>query len=384
MAIKVKLREKNISEGRKSLYLDFYPAIPHPKTGKPTRREFLKMYIFEKPKNYVEKQHNKETVQLAEQICQKRENFLNKPEIYTEYEREKLRLKELGERDFIDYFKSLANKRKKSNSDNWMAAFRYLDAFTGGSLKFADLNEKVLEDFKEYLLTTKSNKSDKAKLAINSAVSYFNKVKATLKQAYKDGILQQDLNARVAPIKAAETRREYLSLEEVNKLIKTPCTNQLLKRVALFSILTGMAHKEITNLEWKDLSHIENEGYLILTRRSKTQKDNYLPISNQARELMGEQGETTDKVFKGLKYSAYENKALTQWIGAAGITRNITFHSFRHTYATLQLFNGTDITTVSKMLGHKDLKTTMIYAKIVDAAKREATNKINLDLDSMK
>ena len=87
-----------------------------------------------------------------------------------------------------------------------------------------------------------------------------------------------------------------------------------------------------------------------------------------------------EPVFEGLKYSAYHNKHLFQWIGAAGITKNITFHSFRHTYATLQLFHGTDIYTVSKMLGHKDLKTTQIYAKIVDDTKRKAANKIKLDM----
>jgi site-specific recombinase XerD len=94
---------------------------------------------------------------------------------------------------------------------------------------------------------------------------------------------------------------------------------------------------------------------------------------------LNEPGEPTAKVFDGLEYSAYQNKHLFQWIGAAGITKDITFHCFRHTFATLQLFNGTDIYTVSKMLGHKDLKTTQIYAKIVDETKREAANKIKLN-----
>jgi site-specific recombinase XerD len=64
----------------------------------------------------------------------------------------------------------------------------------------------------------------------------------------------------------------------------------------------------------------------------------------------------------------------------AGITKNITFHCFRHTFATLQLSKGTDIYTVSKMLGHRELKTTQIYAKIIDQTKRDAANKIKLDL----
>ena len=158
MAIKVKLREKEISRNRLSCYLDFYPEIPNPKTGKPTRREFLKMYLFKNAKNPIEKQHNKETKQIAEQIRQKRENYLNKPEIYTGFEKEQLRIKELGEKNFVEYFKSLADKRKATNHDNWVSAYNYLFVFTKGNLKFADVTEKFCNDFKEYLLTTKSNK----------------------------------------------------------------------------------------------------------------------------------------------------------------------------------------------------------------------------------
>jgi len=385
MAIKVSLRQKKISKGRLSLYLDFYPAIPHPKTGKPTRREFLGHYIYEKPKTPIHKQHNTETLKIGESKRQKRENYLNKPEIYSELEKEQLRKKELGEQCFIEYFRKLANKRKASNHDNWVSALNYIEAFTNGKLKFADLNEKFLEDFKEYLLTTKSKKSDKTTLSQNSAVSYFNKVKAALKQAYKDGILQTDLNAKISPIKAAETRREYLTLDELNKLVKTPCNDVLLKRAALFSALTGLRFSDIQKMTWGELEYIKGQGYFLNFNQKKTKGVEVLPISEQAYSFTEGTENPKDMpqdkpVFEGLKYSAYHNKHLFQWIGAAGITKDITFHCFRHTFATLQLFNGTDIYTVSKMLGHKDLKTTQVYAKIVDEAKRTAANKIKLDM----
>ncbi len=380
MTTKVHLREKVISKGRKSLYLDYYPAILHPKTGQPTRREFLKLYIFDRPKTPIDKQHNIETIKIGESIRQKRENYLNKPEIYSQYEKEQLHLKELGEMSFVKYFKELGNKRQRSNKDNWSAAFKYLDTFTGGNLKFSELNEKFLNDFKEYLLSTRSNRSDKTTLAQNSAQSYFNKVKASLKQAYKDGILQSDLNSKVAPIKTAETRREYLTIEELNKLAKTPCNNDLLKCAALFSALTGLRFSDIQKMTWSEIEYIEGQGYFLNFSQQKTKGIEYYPISVQAFSLLNERKEPTDKVFKGLDYSAYQNKHLYQWIGAAGITKEITFHCFRHTFATLQLFNGTDIYTVSKMLGHKDLKTTQVYAKVVDDAKRTAADKIRLEL----
>lgn len=380
MSIKVKLRQKAISGNRQSLYLDFYPAIPHPETGEPTRREFLGLYLFDKAKNPIDKQHNKETLQLAEQIRQKKENHLNKPEIYTGYEKEQLKIKEQGEQNFVQYFKTLADKRKASNHDNWVSAYNYLETFTKGNLKFADLNEKFCNEFKEFLLTTKSNKSSKTTLAQNSAVSYFNKLKATLKQAYKDGYLPSDLNAKIEPIKQAETRRNFLTIEELNSLVKTECNNPLLKRAALFSALTGLRFSDIKNLVWGEIHHSVENGYSIQFTQQKTKGVEVLPISEQAYSLLGEPKEPTDKVFEGLTYSAYENKHLYQWIGAAGITKDITFHCFRHTFATLQLSKGTDIYTVSKMLGHRELKTTQIYAKIIDQTKREAADKIKLDM----
>jgi integrase len=380
MGIKVKLRQKAISKDRHSLYLDIYPPIPHPETGELTRREFLGMYLYDLAKNPIDKIHNKETLQLAEQIRQKRENYINKPEIYTGYEQEQLKIKEQGEMNFVPYFKALANKRKASNHDNWLAAYKYLETYTSGNLKFSDLNEKFCNDFKDYLLTTKSNKSIKVSLANNSAVSYFNKFKAALKQAYKDGDLPNDLNNKIKPIKQAETQRNFLTIEEMNSLVKTECFNPLLKRSAIFSALTGLRFSDIQKLVWGELEYIDGNGHFIKFKQQKTKGIEMMPISEQAYSLLGERKEQTEQVFEGLRYSAHENKHLAKWIGLAGIKKDITFHCFRHTFATLQLSSGTDIYTVSKMLGHRELKTTQIYAKIIDATKRTAADKIKLEM----
>lgn len=316
MATKVKLRQKAISGNRQSLYLDFYPAIPHPETGEPTRREFLGRYIHGKldlnEKNLLDKKihkklsplfqiHDENTVKEAEQIRQKKENYLNKPEIYTGYEKEQLKIKERGEQNFVTYFKTLANKRKASNHDNWVSAYHYLETFTKGNLKFADLNEKFCNEFKAYLLTTKSNKSSKTTLAQNSAVSYFNKLKATLKQAYKDGHLPSDLNAKIEPIKQAETRRNFLTIEELNCLVKTECNNPLLKRAALFSALTGLRFSDIKNLVWGELEYIEGNGYFLQFKQQKTKGVEMMPISEQAYSLYwANQKHPPTKYLKGL------------------------------------------------------------------------------------
>lgn len=386
MITKVNLRQKAISKGRQSLYLDFYPAIPDPKKpGKTTRREFLRLYLFDKPRNPIDKKHNKETLLIAQSIRQKKENQLNKPEIYDEYEREQLRKKEMADSDFISYFESLANKRKGSTNSTWKSALNYLRLFFGESYRFGDLDVKKLDEFKEFLLTTKSIRSDRMTLSQNSASSYFAKVKAALKQAYKEGYLSSDLNSKVDPIKEAESRIEFLSVDEMKKLISTHCKDNIIKRAAIFSALTGLATRELQNLTWRDITHSQKNGYRILSNRDKTKKDNYLPISEEAYGFtLGNkdprQMPPDEKVFKDLKYTSYRNNVIKQWVRDAKIDKHITFHCFRHTYATLQIYFGTDLYTVSKMLGHSNVTTTQIYAKVMDESKRKAADRIKLDL----
>lgn len=378
---KVKLRTKAISGARQTLYLDFYPPIPNPETGKPTRREFLGLYTFDRPKNSFEKEQNKQTQSLGEAIRAKRQIEIQNGN-YGFLNNEKQSV------DFVQYFRDLADKRKASNHDNWISALYYFEQFTGGTLKISALNEKICNEYKEYILSVQSKRSTKEILSQNSAVGYFSKFKAVLKQAYKDGLLQIDFNARIEGIKPAETQREFLTLDEVNQLVKTECKYDVLKRAALFSALTGLRFSDIQKLVWSEVQRDsvfdekekkEKNIYYLQFRQQKTKGVELTPISEQAFKLLGARKENTDKVFTGLKYSAYANVHLKRWVMQAGITKDISFHCFRHTYACLQLSLGTDIYTVSKMLGHRELKTTQIYAKIVDATKREAAEKIVLE-----
>ncbi|HBY69364.1 MAG TPA: integrase, partial [Flavobacteriaceae bacterium] len=263
MAIKVTLRQKPLSKGRKSLYLDFYPPITNPETGKDTRREFLGLYIEAKPKNPLDKQSNKQTLQLGEQIRQKRYNELNKPEVYTEFELQQLKAREKGELSFIEYYENQIEKKKGKNYDVWTSSFNYIKEFTGGNLKFSEVTEKFCNDYREYLLNAKSRRSKKRKISQNTALSYFNKFKATLKQAFKDGILQYDLNSKIATIKEAETNRVFLTMEELNKLANTDCVNPVLKKAALFSSLTGLRFSDIEKLKWSEFVSLPDKGYYI-------------------------------------------------------------------------------------------------------------------------
>jgi integrase len=379
MTIKVKLRQKAISGDRQSLYLDFYPAIPNPETGEPTRREFLGLYLFEKARTPVDKQHNKETAQLAEQIRQKRENHLNKPEVYTGYELEQLEKKQRGEQSFIEYFKALADKRKASNHDNWVSAYNYLYQFTKGNLRFADLNEKFCNDFKDYLLNTKTIKRKSANLSQNSAFSYFNKLKATLKQAYKEDLLLVDLNKKIKCVETKEVIKQTLTLEELNLLAKSHCKVPHLKSAVLFAALTGMPFKEMQNLCWGQIDTSNVFGIRIKMIRQKTGKAFQINISEQAYSLLGEPKAPTEKVFEDID-NRDRYYFFPLWLAEVGIKKELTFHDLRHTYGCLQIDLGTDIYTLQGNMGHATSRQTMGYAKISDQRKREAAGKIKLDL----
>ncbi|MDR3266305.1 MAG: site-specific integrase [Tannerella sp.] len=392
-AVKVTLRFRLLDTGKETLYLDYYPKITDPETGKPSRREYLGMYVVPLKNRNGEFQKNvagahkysptdNETIRIAEIIRNNRQNELDKANIYTDTEAEMLKAKERSKGDFIQYFKQLSDEKKESNRDNWGAALEYLKNYTRKSdkadaIRFCDITLQWCEGFKNHLLTveTRGNKT----LATNTAASYFVKFKTALKSAYRYGYLPKDINMDLKSIKEVETKREFLTLDELKILVNTPCTNEPLKRAALFSALTGLRHSDIIKMKWGEIQ--ETNGLFTLKYTiQKTNKYEELPISSQAVQLCGDRKESDTLVFDGLHYSAYANKALAQWLGAAGITRNVTFHCFRHTFATLQLASGTQITTIQKMLGHRYLATTMVYAKTLEEAKREASEKIKLNI----
>ncbi|MBZ5859452.1 tyrosine-type recombinase/integrase [Flavihumibacter profundi] len=400
---KVKVRMKPITGGRQAIYLDYYPPIPNPVTGKPTRREFLKLFLFDeteysaetyidsngkeqrrfapvldskgKPKrarlNEAEKKHNHDMEILAESIRAQRQLLVSKGNYgFLSEEKQKVGI--------VDYFEQLAKKRIGGNSGNWQSALLYLKEFTnGGDVPFKDINERFGEEFKEFLLTAPSRKSKKTTLSQNSALSYFNKFKAVLKQAYKDGYLERDVNSTIKRIKEEETERQYLTLEELKLLASTQCSVPVLKNAVIFSSLTGLRFSDIKKLIWSEVQHSSTEGYFIRFRQKKTKLTETLPISDEAFDLLGERGNEKDHVFDDLKYS-YTQTELPKWLKRAGINKGITFHGFRHTNATLLLSFGVDLYVISEMLGHREIKTTQIYAKIVNERKREAANKIKI------
>lgn len=354
--MKVTLRQRKKDTNRISLYLEFY--------DKGTRKyEYLNMHLQEKPKTSLERQHNKEKLQIAEGIRSKRElDWLNGMQGFVNSEKRNL--------NFIEYFSRLVNGRLKTgiNADTWKSAQKHLVEYTGGVLRFDELNDLWLENYKQYLIS---------KVSQNTVHAYFNKVKAAIHDAHKNRVIIDNPAARVSTPKLLDTERVFLTEQEFKAIAQTECKYPVLKRAFLFSVLSGLRWSDIQKLTWKEVQDT-NEGSRIQFTQAKTKGVEYLPITAQARQLLGSTGERDERVFVGLKYSSYTNVALKQWAVNAGIIKDITFHSARHTYATLLLTKGADIYTISKLLGHRELRTTQIYAHMIDKKKEEAIEKLPL------
>jgi integrase len=375
--INVTLRKRKLPSGKITLYLDFFPPVYNPKTHKLYRREYLSLYLVPKPKSAIEKALNSENLYKAEIIRGNRFNEVNKQQIYTPFELERIHLKEVGEKSFIHYLKHTAESRTGNNADIWKYAIIHFEMFLKNEdILMQDIDVTIIEDFRAYILKAKCLRKKNQFLAQNTALSYFNKIKATLRKAYKKGLLQTDVNAAIESIKEQESQRNFLTMEEALRLFKTPCKKEIVKRVSLFSLLTGMRYSDISKLTWEEVQYSKQEGYYIRFKQQKTDRPVTLPISVEALEFLGEQRMEHGKIFLNLKKWDFD-RLIPIWIKDAAIEKHITFHCFRHTYATLQMAAGTDIFTVSKMLGHKNIKTTQIYTKIIDEKKRETTNKIS-------
>lgn len=392
-----------MQDNKLRLYLDYYPAITNPATGKATRREFLRLFIYSdielqydkysdnsgkelirisqavdgkgQPKRYrlsaLERQHNKETLELAENIKAQRILQIQAQDYGF--------LTEDKHADFLAFFKEIADKKKEQkNNNNYNSTLTYFSKFCNNNCPMGRLTHELCEDFRDYLESVEAFKEGRAKLSYNTTSVYYSIFLNVLRIAVKRKLLSEYPAKDLARIKRKNTsQREFLTIEELQAVANTPCKLPMLKQAALFSSFTGLRWSDIKKLKWDEI--VDNsEGHSIRFLTKKTNDVSTLPISEQARGFCGTRKGDTEAVFPSLVYGSWQNTVLDRWVREAGINKHITFHCFRHTYATLQITNGTDIYVLADLMGHKDISTTKIYGKIVSEKKKEAASKISL------
>lgn len=333
--------------GNISLYLDIY--------HKGVRSyEYLHLYLSPDRKD---KEKNRETMMLAEAICAKR---------LVEVRNGQYGFKSPVSVSLREYVQRIIDTKHGSTKRRYTALSNILAGYCRPSMMLSDITPAWFTGFLTYL--------GKQGYARNTLAVYVATMRYIVNQAHRECLLQTNPIANIKGVGYEETNRTYLTIEEVRKLTKTPCPNEVTKRAFLFGCLTGLRHCDIRALTWADVH--EQDGYTrIIYRQAKTHGQEYLDISAQAASLMGARGKDADAVFPLMHWNSVR-KHLLSWVAAAKINKHVTFHASRHTFAVMMLGLGTDIYTVSKLLGHRELSTTQVYAKVLDKAKREAVDNI--------
>lgn len=247
---------------------------------------------------------------------------------------------------------------------NWVKRF-------GRRASLRTVDKKWLMDFVAYM--------NKHGMAESTVYMYFSNLNTIFNRAYRAGIINENPISRMDKTERPQRpdiEREYLTLEEVQQLMNTPCGNDSVKRAFLFACFTGLRLSDIEALTWENIKPTTDGGWQIEQKQKKTKKIVTIPLSDNALAQLPERDSNKGIVWRKLPIRQELGKYLKKWVAAAGIEKHITYHCSRHTNATLLLTFGADIYTVSALLGHHDIATTQIYAKVVNQKKQEAVNLI--------
>ena len=375
----VRIRFKQLSNGNQSIYLEYYTGDVIRKenyVGGKRKYEFLKLYLIPE-RTREDKAKNEATLALAKAIQSRRiVEVQNDAHGFQNTNKSRVNL--------LDYLENIGKQSAEQGSRNYartvLNTVRALKLFRGDYIAFRDVDKEFLSEFTDYLRQMpKASKYGVLKaggrLSNNSVVSYYGTLRTAINRAYKEGIITVNPTKEfdfASKVRQEPSRREYLTLDELKTLINTECRHEIVKRAFLFSCLCGLRVSDIRKLRWCDLQRSGGRVRIEITMQ-KTKEPLYLPISDEALKWLPERGEANDSDFIfPLTHEGTVNDTLQHWAKVAGITKHISFHVARHTHATMMLTLGADLYTVSKLLGHKNIATTQIYAKIVDKKKEEA------------
>lgn len=370
----IHLRMRERKNGTTSLYLDIY--------YKGERRcESLGLYLIPEVDENAAMQ-NRATMLAANSIKSQRIIDLTngKAGIKTSEEKKPKVL-------LSDWIETILESKKKRSSRTSIWRYAKLKKimvdYAGADVTMDKIDKSFCQGFIDYLLydyTTKDNKN----IAKNTGLCYCKAFISTLNAAVREGIITENPFNRIGSsekIHAQESKREYMTIDEVKKLIETPFPKGKfvfdLKQAYLFSCFCGLRISDIRNLKWKSVL-CERGQYRLEIVMQKTKEPIYLPLSEQALKWMPKRGQKSgeDYVFH-LPTLTRLNLLIKPWAKNAGIEKNFTFHTARHTFATMMLTLGADLYTVSKLLGHTDLRMTQVYAKIINQKKNDAVNLVN-------
>jgi len=381
-----KLGAKVLSDGRESLFLDYYfgyqmvysEKLDRQVARKDRKREYLSLYLWQAPRTPQERQQNKETLELAKKIRFERgQELLESVEGY--------RIKKNREINFYDFIQSYYDEYTKGDKRMIKAAQkRFIDFI---ALEYPQYKNRIspdritsdlMEHFVEYLQSISKGEG---------ALTHWKRWKKIVKAAVKQDVLRKNpCEDVICKVDESALKKDILSEEEMRQLISTTYNgqNQETRKAFIFTLYTGIRFCDIKDLTF---ANVDYSNRVLTFNQKKTQghsSKSYvsIPLNDDLLTLIGEASidSPNEKIFK-LPSQTMCLKALRHWTSKAGIAKHITWHCGRHSFAVNILNNGANIKTVASLLGHSGLQHTEKYTRAVDKLKEDAINslpKLNL------
>lgn len=334
--------------------------------------EYLKLYLVPE-RSKADREKNRETLALAESI---------KAQRIVEIQQMKFGIDAPVIKDvlFYDYMQTIIDRKDGTTKNSWQNCRSHLLRYEPNlNLKIGDITPRWVQGFRDYLdrkamqwdIDDRKRDVETRQIAQGTKALMFQKLCTVFNLAVKEGMLSRNPTLNVERFKEPESDREFLTVEEMRHLATVPAPSEVLGRAFFFSCLTGLRWSDIEKLTWHEVQKVGDVTRIVF-RQKKTRSQEYLDINDQAVVLMGDRGVDDEKVFAGLGAIQQARISISAWVRSAGINKHITFHCARHSFAIMMLDAGVDLYTLSKLMGHKSIESTQIYARILDKHKQAA------------
>lgn len=364
----VQLRKRKNADGTTRIYLDIYQTITQPDGTRVKKRyyETLTDCKLLKPSNPADREENRNRLNLAKSIQNERQR-----QIIAEGYNVKQNYRHGA--DFLKFFENYNQTYNKKDIRVFQSTYLKFRQFLSEEKKVTALNAKavtpgLIKDFKDYLQSTLNGEAP---------ATYFKRFKKLLKAATDQNVFTVNPGQNVTIKESKGIKKEILTIEDLKLLAATSCKNPEIKLAFLFSCYSGLRWVDLKELKW---SCIDLKNKLLKVTQSKTGHILNQPLQGFTFETLNKLSDErnpikTDRVFHLPSFS-YVLRVLKEWSKEAGIERNITFHSARHTMATNIVYYSDDYGAASDLLGHKDLDYIQRYVHIVAEMKQKALSKI--------
>lgn len=380
----VKIRFKSVSGGNKSIYLDIYQ-------GGVRFYKFLKMYLIPETTEAA-KMQNANTLIAANAIKSQMIIDLANSEAGIKINPAGARLLLM---DWLDLYQADRDKKGRRVGNIVPNLKKILIAYRGDKITLRQVDKRYCLGLIDYMRNGYLTQYGRL-LSSSTAHAYCSMFSTVLKAAVSAGHLPINPFDRIATgdrIGVADSKREYLTATELQTLIATPFPDKgIIRKVNgrlyggrdiraafLFSCFTGLRLSDVKALRWGNVVEEGGKWRIDGLIIKKTRRPLYLPLGGEALKHLPERKEAGAEVlvFNLPETDGFTDKKIKEWAAAAGLKKKVTFHVARHTFATLELTAGADLYTVSTLMGHTNVLTTQIYAKIIDRKKVEAVNLVD-------